>query len=108
MRQVGLPTLPSTIPAGTLTTAFTQHQAILEARVLHKLLATRSLTLVEQAALHCSDIALWCPLYQHDHVLGMAVIGPDPNLDPYHATDMHELQRLLAAASLAFTNSAVY
>lgn len=108
MRQENLPALPITIPPGALTTALMQHHTILEARVLHRLLATTSLTLDEQTAMQCPNVALWCPLYQHSQLLGVLTIGPDPNLDPYHATDFHELQRLLAAASLAFTNSVAY
>lgn len=41
-------------------------------------------------------------------ILGLVVLGPRGDQDPYRAVDRHALQLLLGAASLAVTNSASY
>lgn len=79
------------------------------ARELYHTVATHTLQQAEQAVLHTPDIVLWCPiLHAQGHLLGLMLIGPDRNRDPYDASDLHELQRLVDAASFAWTNSASY
>lgn len=41
-------------------------------------------------------------------VLGLVVLGPRGDLDPYREQDLRAMNQLLTAASLAFTNSASY
>lgn len=54
-------------------------------------------------------IALWGVIrHQKGQLLGLLVIGPRGDVDPYQPRDLQELDQLLAAASLALTNSASY
>jgi signal transduction histidine kinase len=41
-------------------------------------------------------------------LLGFVLLGADRSLDPYRTEDLHEIERLLDAAALAFTNSTAY
>lgn len=54
-------------------------------------------------------VTLWGLIKQTDGApLGLVVLGPQGDMDPYRERDFEELNRLLAAAGLAFTNSASY
>jgi signal transduction histidine kinase len=108
-RQQHLPTIPTTFGVGVVTTHLVRPMGVIDARAMHHALATATLERSEQQLVYAPDIALWCPLYHSEGaLLGLLLIGPDRTLDPYRDRDLHELQRLMDAASLAFTNSAMY
>lgn len=54
-------------------------------------------------------VALWGIIrHQQGALLGLVVLGPRGDDDPYQAGDLRELEQLLETAALAFTNSASY
>lgn len=107
--QVDAPDLPEVIGPGPLLHALAAQPRVCEARELHGQLQTADLRDEELALLHARDIALFGGLRQAQEPLrGFVVLGTDRRLDPYYATDLREIQRLLDAAALAFTNSAIY
>ena len=54
-------------------------------------------------------VVLWCPMVHKDgYLLGVILLGPRGDYDPYRREDERALQRLLDAAVLALTNSATY
>ena len=56
-----------------------------------------------------ADITLWAEIrHQRGELLGLIVLGPRGDVDPYQAEDLRQLRQLLAAAGLAFANSASY
>ncbi len=104
-----LTSLPTSIEHGDLAEYLSYRKAIAETRTLRVQLGTDRLSPAEQDAVYCPDAALWCPiLHAEGHLLGLLVIGADPNLDPYGERDFAELHRLMDAAALAFTNSVAY
>lgn len=108
-RQDGLPDLPQTIPAGLLTAHLSRGEAITEARTLHRALASTQLSAAEEAAVRHQGVALWGAIRRGpEELLGVVLIGTDGNLDPYRSADRRAIQELLAAAALAFANSAAY
>jgi signal transduction histidine kinase len=76
---------------------------------VYERLSCRRLTIDEQQLVEDPAIVLWCVIRNsHGHVLGLLLLGMRDDLDPYRQEDQVILQRLIAAASLAFTNSAAY
>ncbi len=56
-----------------------------------------------------TDITLWAEIrHQRGELLGLIVLGPRGDVDPYQPEDLRQLRQLLAAAGLAFANSASY
>jgi hypothetical protein len=109
VQRLHLEPLPDVIESGELAAYLCRENAIVETRTLHLEPVTDQLSPVEQAAVYCPDVALWCPIcHAEGYLLGVVVIGADPNLDPYHQRDFTELRRLIDGAVLAFTNSAAY
>lgn len=107
--QVDAPDLPEVVAPGPLLTALAARPGIREARELHGQLQSVALRTEEIALLHARDSALFGGFCQaHAPLRGFVVIGTDRRLDPYYAPDLREIQRLLDAAALAFTNSAIY
>ncbi|HMO57194.1 MAG TPA: histidine kinase [Roseiflexaceae bacterium] len=97
-------TLPPVIDA-QLSSALSHFAGIVESRILHSAPTTEPLSLEAIAP----GAAVWCPIrHTHGHVLAVLVLGMRGDMDPYRPTDLRELQRLLDAATLAFTNSAAY
>lgn len=108
-RQERMPTLSGTIRAGVLTDQLCSLSPITESRALHATLAPLTLTHIEEQVLHHPGPVLWCPIrHTQGHLLGLLLLGMRGDLDPYRAQDLWELQRLLEATALAFTNSAAY
>jgi signal transduction histidine kinase len=69
----------------------------------------KELTPEEQQFLEDQDIVLWCSIrHSQGYLLGVLLLGMRGDLDPYRSEDLLDLQRLIDAASLAFTNSAAY
>lgn len=61
----------------------------------------------QELALH-PGVVLWCTLRHQERMLGVLVLGVRPDLDPYRANDIAEIQRTLTSAELAFANGASY
>lgn len=107
--QKGLPDLPCSLPAGTLTSYLLQGEPIVEARMLHSVLRAAQLSTAEEAALHHQGVALWCVVrHGRDELLALALVGTDGTLEPYRNEDRREIQELFDTASLAFAHSAAY
>ncbi len=99
--------LPQEILPGALTDQFRKSPSIVETRSLRHMLSLRSLTPDEQKFVLHPSIVLWCPIHHaQGHLLGLLLLGMRGDLDPYRRTDQQELERLMSAASLAFSNSA--
>lgn len=104
-----LPDLPVTLAAGTLTASLTRLSTVTESRVLVDELASVRLNSDEERMLRHPGIVLWCPIRHPDgHLLGLLLLGMRGDFDPYRRDDIRELQRLMHAAVLAFSNSAAY
>jgi signal transduction histidine kinase len=101
--------LPLRIAGGRLTRALSQYAIVIEAQHLYRGLASAALRDDEEQAIHQRGVVLWCPIvHVHGALLGVLLLGRRPNGDPYRDDDLRELRRLLAAATLALTNSAAY
>ncbi len=101
-----LQTLPMTITPGKLTAYLRQGPSIIDSQAMHKQLGQHRLTPVEQQLLDNPAVALWCPIrHAHGPLLGLLLLGMRSDLDPYRRADLQALQRVLAAATLAFNNS---
>jgi signal transduction histidine kinase len=91
-----------------------EHQIATNARILpagqvqHQLRHHELPAAVSHLVFH-DAIHLW-GLIRHANgtLLGLVLIGPRGDLDPYRDQDLWELQRLLTDAGLAFTNSVSY
>jgi signal transduction histidine kinase len=109
MANERLPNLPSVIPPGTLTDQLSKLSAITESRILIDEFTQSELNTNEEHALHHPRIVLWCPIcHTEGHLLGLLLLGMRGDFDPYRVQDIRELQRLIHAAVLAFSNSAAY
>ncbi|NJM08753.1 hypothetical protein HC891_25025, partial [Candidatus Gracilibacteria bacterium] len=103
------PELPERIEPGVLAPALAAQPMLCEARNVHESLRHADLHAAELAVLHAPDQALWGVLrHASGDLLGFFVLGADRSLEPYRAEDWRELQRLMAAATLAFAHSAAY
>lgn len=103
------PELPEHIEPGVLVPTLATQPTLCEARSVHTALRHANLHAAELAVLHAPDQALWGVLrHASGDLLGFFVLGADRSLEPYRAADRHELQRLIAAATLAFAHSAAY
>ena len=108
-RQARMAGLPLTLMPGQLTDHLCQGASLLESRALHQMALHMSLREDEQRLLEHPAIVLWCPIYHSQGpLLGLLVLGMRADFDRYHSLDLQGLQRLVAAASLAFTKSAAY
>lgn len=108
-RAERVPGLPAVLPAGVLTQALHHAPAIVEAQTLQAQLARRPLTADEQHCVLHPAIVLWCPIrHSTGSLLGLLLLGRRGDLDMYRSHDHRGLQRVLAAAALAFANSATY
>jgi signal transduction histidine kinase len=106
--QEQLPKVPTTIAAGVLTNQLSQLAFVTDSRKLYTTLAQVSPAASEEV-LRYPEVALWCPIrHSQGYLLGLLLLGMRGNLDSYHTQDIHEIQRLLEAAALAFGHSAAY
>jgi signal transduction histidine kinase len=101
--------LPQVIAAGDLTQWLCLLPPVTETRALQNVFAQEQLKQDEAQAFHHPGVVLWCPIrHVEGYLLGVLLLGMRGDLDPYRTEDIRELQRLLAAASLALANSAAY
>jgi len=101
--------VPITMPAGALTTLLRHYNNPIDSRQLFQCVHDVSLTPTERQLLIDQRIVLWGPIHHSQgHLLGLLLLGMRGDLDPYRPDDQVAIQRLLSAASLAFTNSAAY
>lgn len=108
-REIRMPNLPVQICAGALTVTMQAGQTVIESWELQQTVASVPLTDTEQHLLAHPAIVLWCPLRtSQGHLLGLLVLGMRADLDPYRHEDRQGLERLMAAAALAFANNAAY
>lgn len=104
-RQIDLPPI---LELGTLTSLLPQATAVVETHDIDRRLKNSSLNAGEQQFMYHPQIVLWCPLSHQGALLGLLLLGQRPDLDPYRATDIRELQRTMSAATLAITNGNSY
>lgn len=101
--------LPPMAATGLLTQVFEGQEMLLEIGIVHQHLGTQALGRDDADLVFAPLVSLWGIIRQaHGAPLGLVVLGPRGDGDPYREPDLHELERLLAAAGLAFTNSASY
>ncbi len=101
--------LPTKLAVSSLTRHLRRSVPVIESRLLRHIVLQDLLPTDEQRLLTHPAIALWCPVWHmQGSLLGLLVLGMRGDLDPYYPNDQQKLQRLLAAASLAFANSAAY
>lgn len=63
---------------------------------------------LDEVVFHPSS-TLWAVIrHQDGPILGVVMIGPRGDIDPYQPRDLQQINQLLAAASLALTNSVSY
>jgi signal transduction histidine kinase len=104
-----LPDLPASLSPGRLTDHLSQLSTVTESRILVDGLAQVLLNMDEELTLRHPGIVLWCPIrHTEGHLLGVLLLGMRGDFDPYRNEDIRELQRLIHAAVLAFSNSATY
>jgi signal transduction histidine kinase len=92
-----------------LDAVLTDPSLIIPIGMLHQRLQQHALAPELHHLVFTDAIHLW-GLIRHANgtLLGIVLIGPRGDLDPYRDRDLWELQRLLTDAGLAFTNSLSY
>ncbi|MEI7642671.1 MAG: ATP-binding protein [Chloroflexales bacterium] len=101
--------LPQAVRATLLDEVFGHEEALLLIGTVQQRIGEQPLEGRAAALVFAPHASLW-GLIRHAQggVLGLMILGPRGDLDPYRARDRRELERLLSAAALAFTNSASY
>jgi signal transduction histidine kinase len=107
-QQERMPDLPPCLPPGLLTRQLAVLPSVIETRVVQQVVEPACLDAAEQRLLTHQAIVLWCPIQHQGQLLGLLVLGMREDLDPYRSEDQQALQRFIAAAALAFANSATY
>jgi signal transduction histidine kinase len=101
--------LPNTLATGTLTRCLCQYRSVILSRQLMQDLADQPLDFAEEQALRHPGIVIWGGIHAAEGtLLGILLLGMRGDLDSYRTRDLHELDRLLGAAALAFANSTAY
>ncbi|MEP7189467.1 MAG: ATP-binding protein, partial [Roseiflexaceae bacterium] len=107
--QERLPQLASTIVPGALIAQLCRLHNVTTSRRLAVGLDQQPLHADEEQTIHHPGVMVWGPIHHpHGALLGVLLLGARDDLDPYRTHDLHEIQRLLDAAALAFANSAAY
>lgn len=101
--------LPQATTTALLDQVFHHPEALLPIGAVQQRLDQQPLDDTAAALVFAPATSLW-GVIQHAQgdVLGLVVLGPRGDQDPYRSGDLREIQRLLSAAALAFTNSASY
>ncbi|HMQ31803.1 MAG TPA: PDZ domain-containing protein [Chloroflexaceae bacterium] len=101
--------MPAVIPGALFDPWRQQGTQLLSASALQERLGQAPLEAGMAELLFHPTVALWGIIRQQQGaVLGLVVIGPRGDDDPYQSSDLRELEQLLETAALAFTNSASY
>lgn len=101
--------LPRLITTTLLEHVFDQDEALLAIGAVQQRVALQALEGDDTGLAFAPLVSLWGRIsHAQGAVLGLVILGPRGDLDPYRAQDLRELGRLLSAAGLAFTNSASY
>lgn len=104
--QYRLPYLPAHVHAGALTAALAEAHDVRFARDVARDVERCALSPDETRLLTYQGIVLWCPLVNaHQQLLGVIMLGQQPNLDAYRPEDITFLQSFADALGLAFANS---
>ncbi|MEI8305449.1 MAG: hypothetical protein WCF99_00155 [Chloroflexales bacterium] len=97
------------IPNSLLDPWRQQGTQLLTASVLQERLGQTPLEPAIAELVFHPSVALWGIIrHQQGAILGVVVIGPRGDDDPYQPGDLRELEQLLETAALALTNSASY
>ena len=105
--QERLSNLPATLVAGPLADALVEIRQVVDTKALYRYTENTPLSGSEQEMITSSALALWCPIvHSRGYLLGLLLLGMRGDLDRYRDIDQRILQRLVDAASLAFSKSA--
>jgi signal transduction histidine kinase len=100
---------PERVSVATLSQLVQRDEVLISTGTLQQRAASRGLDTSDAALIYAPRASLWGLLRDtRGSPIGLLVLGPRGDLDPYREQDMRELGRLLGAAALAFTNSAAY
>ncbi len=107
--QERFPYLAKTIAPGALIAQLCQLHTVTTSHRLVVGIDQQPLHADEEQTLRHPGVMVWGPIHHpHGALLGVLLLGARDDLDPYRTHDLHEIQRLLDAAALAFANSAAY
>jgi signal transduction histidine kinase len=109
IQQQHVPHAPPCLPDGVLLATCQRVRRVCTTATLYQALSSPALTETEADILAQPGMALWCPLVQADGgLVGLFVLGSRGDLEPYRASDLQQVQRLIDAAGLALANSQAY
>jgi signal transduction histidine kinase len=101
--------LPEVVRPGMLTDCLCRLNCVMLSQQLAQNLSNQPLHPVEAQIIQHHGIVVWGSIrHANGSLLGILLLGLRGDLDPYRREDLHELQRLLDAAALAFANSVAY
>lgn len=98
--------LPPEVQVQQLEAALRERPNVRFSRDLAEAVQRSQLAQDEMGLLDYQGIVLWCPLLNaHQQLLGVVVLGQQPNHDAYRPEDLTALQSFVNALGLAFANS---
>lgn len=100
---------PVVIASALLDSWQQQGTQLLKASALQERLGQQALDRATAELVFHPQVALWGIIrHQQGAILGLVLIGPRGDDDPYQPGDLRALEQLLETAALAFSNSASY
>lgn len=101
--------VPATVATTLLAPWQQQGTRLLRADALQAMLGQQPLDAATAELVFHPGVVLWGIMrHQQGKLLGLILIGPRGDDDPYEADDLRELEQLVATAALALSNSASY
>ncbi|GAB4440209.1 MAG: hypothetical protein OHK0015_35890 [Chloroflexi bacterium OHK40] len=101
--------LPPIITSTLIDQVFRHEESLLPIGLVQQRISQKILDDQGMALVFAPLVNLWGIIrHAKGATLGLVVLGPRGDLDPYREHDFRELNQLLTAAALAFTNSANY